>query len=171
MEAAFRREASFVVSPCCVGKLKFSMAGGTSFSTAPLPQTHRLLPQVLHPRSSWMRALLPSHQEFALLARAADFSHVEDAADASTRQLAVMCKEQVELDRSMAAQEHDYTTHLFKLLLPELSTKNDVIVGVPASAQRSAELLAQLFQRSKTRRKRSVDTINNYEEEQSKGLD
>eukprot|EP00960_Hanusia_phi_P011353 331768-Hanusia_phi.AAC.1 len=88
------------MSGCVAGR-----AGGTSFSTAPLPQTHRLLPQVLHPRSSWMRALLPSHQEFALLARAADFSHVEDAADASTRQLAVMCKEQVELDRSMVCAD------------------------------------------------------------------
>ncbi|GFR40785.1 hypothetical protein Agub_g1400 [Astrephomene gubernaculifera] len=33
LQLAVRRRAAYVVSPCCVGKLKFSLAGGSSFST------------------------------------------------------------------------------------------------------------------------------------------
>ncbi|GLC38916.1 hypothetical protein PLESTM_000795600 [Pleodorina starrii] len=40
MMLAARRRAAYVVSPCCVGKLKFSLAGGSSFS----PTVHTYTP-------------------------------------------------------------------------------------------------------------------------------
>jgi hypothetical protein len=40
----------------------------------------------------------------------------------------------VELDRMMAAREHEYAAEMVKLLQPELTTKSDIIVGVPRAS-------------------------------------
>lgn len=45
--------------------------------------------------------------------------------------MARLSKLHVELDRSEGAKERGYTTLLFKILHPEASTKNDMIVGAP----------------------------------------
>jgi hypothetical protein len=42
-----------------------------------------------------------------------------------------MLQENLELDRAMAAKEAGYCSALLKLLQPELTTKADMIVGVP----------------------------------------
>ncbi|GIL86907.1 hypothetical protein Vretimale_15552 [Volvox reticuliferus] len=42
MQLAVRRHAAYIVSPCCVGKLKFSLAGGSSFS----PVIHSYTPML-----------------------------------------------------------------------------------------------------------------------------
>lgn len=41
---AQQNRAAYIVSPCCVGKLKFSMSGGTSF--APANMTWRWMPRL-----------------------------------------------------------------------------------------------------------------------------
>jgi hypothetical protein len=41
-------------------------------------------------------------------------------------------QENIELDRAMASQEAGFRVQLLKLRQPELTTKSDVIVGVPA---------------------------------------
>lgn len=41
---------------------------------------------------------------------------------------------QVELDRTLAAQERGYRTFLFKLLQPQLTAKNDLLVGAHVSS-------------------------------------
>ena len=41
---------------------------------------------------------------------------------------------QVELDRTLAAQERGYRTFLFKLLRPHLTAKNDLLVGAEVSS-------------------------------------
>lgn len=38
----------------------------------------------------------------------------------------------VELDRAMACEERGYKTALFKLIQPQLSAKNDLLIGAPA---------------------------------------
>jgi hypothetical protein len=55
-------------------------------------------------------------------------------------------QENLELDRATAAEEARYSTALMKLLHPELTTKTDIIVGVPeeccySEAQASKEQL------------------------------
>jgi hypothetical protein len=84
MEAAFAARAAFASCPCCVGKLKFSLSGGTSFSAAPLPASQRAVPAVEHPRSRWLRESLPDPRAaFACIARAADIAHAEESSAAS----------------------------------------------------------------------------------------
>ena len=76
MESAYLNKAAYIMCPCCVGKLKFSLAGGTSKSNEPVPDAVRVVPAVTHPRSSWFQQVLPSPRaNFAMLARAADVSH------------------------------------------------------------------------------------------------
>jgi hypothetical protein len=85
MEAAFAARAAFASCPCCVGKLKFSLSGGTSFSAAPLPAVQRAVPAVEHPRSRWLRESLPDPRAaFACIARAADIAHAEESPAASS---------------------------------------------------------------------------------------
>ena len=103
-----RNGAHFAVSPCCIGKLKFSVKGGNSFGnenmdwgagaagavtsleTATKQQQdtlitdtvtdHVLCPPVTitHPRSEWMRVQLSGEYDFAVLAAAADTGHAGD---------------------------------------------------------------------------------------------
>jgi hypothetical protein len=91
---AQRAQAIFVVSPCCIGKLKYSIAkadavGSGSTNTSadaadtsaaanqPLMQAEAHeqagVPQPLHPRSSFMRERMGG-SEFALLVQFADFA-------------------------------------------------------------------------------------------------
>ena len=61
-EQALRLGAAYVLSPCCIGKLAFSLAGGTSFGAgrgaygdaARVAAT--AVPAIAHPRSAWMAA-------------------------------------------------------------------------------------------------------------------
>jgi hypothetical protein len=65
-ELALRLGAAYLVSPCCIGKLSFSMRGGTSFSTGARPwagggsdaaaaaDAARYV--ISHPRSQWLAA-------------------------------------------------------------------------------------------------------------------
>eukprot|EP00892_Ulva_mutabilis_P001002 jgi/Ulvmu1/10902/UM007_0079.1 len=181
---AHRCRAAFIVSPCCVGKLKFSAGIGAVHSTqhghavglpsgggargaaaapdacgplaaatpcasataddpaaptapaAAAPPAAAAAPAgapcnglpLRHPRSDWMLRALPHPAQFTTLARAADISHVESHAAPA---LAVAAKANIELDRAMAAAEAGYHVQLVKLRSPELTTKSDIIVGVP----------------------------------------
>jgi hypothetical protein len=65
---------------------------------------------------------------FAVLAQAADYSHVEDH---GYPELAAVAKSVVELDRQLGMVESGYSTSLVRLLQPELTSKSDVLVGAP----------------------------------------
>lgn len=81
MESALRSSAAYIMCPCCVGKLKFSIEGGTSKSVVPASGASRVLPHVTHPRSNFFLQALPTPQaSFAMIARAADVSHAPTAA-------------------------------------------------------------------------------------------
>lgn len=147
--------ADFVVSPCCIGKLKFSLAGGSSFSatnadwTAPPPPPPAAFsafsapgavlcppaPAITHPRSKWMAAQLPGPAAFAQLAAAADTGHAAgDAATAcAVNHLGRRAKTQVELDRAEAAREAGYAVATLAVIRAHAAPPNkaDLIVGVP----------------------------------------
>jgi len=74
---AQRARAIFVVSPCCIGKLKYSiaMAEAASGVAADAGEAHGGpgVAQPIHPRSSFMRDRMGG-SEFALLVQCADFA-------------------------------------------------------------------------------------------------
>ena len=92
IEHARRAGAAFLVCPCCIGKLRFGIAGGSSFSAQmrELPSLRKQretepaaddadaaqLPPLTHPRSQWMAA--------ALRAAAADSSSGGGEGDAAS---------------------------------------------------------------------------------------
>lgn len=106
---AQRLRAAFIVSPCCVGKLKFATPGGqqpcrcdaacwrcqpTHASAKPHALEHAQLggcsveARLHYPRSRWLMAAVRHQRDYNRLARAADFSHIEghshpDAAQAA----------------------------------------------------------------------------------------
>jgi hypothetical protein len=186
-----RCKAAYVMCPCCVGKIKFSMhdlalkkekkkmmmmmkgegegdgdgeegkdgqgegvSGCLKEQKEPLQQTAVSsssssssevgkggtvtaiqcdgLPELTHPRSNWLRSLLPADgggaQKFAELVQVADHS-LYDFNDPES-DWKRKCKTILEVDRNEAAREHGYTVQMFKLIEEQASPKNDVIVGV-----------------------------------------
>lgn len=109
LDKCLANEASYVMAPCCVGKVKHSSLG--------------------YPRSDRVQELV-SREEYKVLAKAADFGHDTDA-------LALNCinekrrlsKTFVELDRNLRAIENGYTTRLLKMIPASATPKNDIILG------------------------------------------
>ena len=151
MAQASLRRAAFAVCPCCLGKLRFGLSGGSSFSAnlrdlpslAPGPHADAPLPAPEHPRSAWMRAALPAGAAaFAALAKAADVSHGEadeaaaqaagfgEAATAAAR----AAKVNVEMDRAEGARDQGYVVATLKLFDAAATAKNDLLVGAPRDA-------------------------------------
>ena len=149
---AIRNRASFAMCPCCVGKLKFSLEGGSSFSakhkkykdfreTASDSQGENgvgkalILGELQHPRSEWMRKTV-TENDFALIAKAGDISHGCEEIHLGQEnhgfaEIARTCKANIEFDRSMHARENDYDTGLFHLINAGQTAKAEIIVGVP----------------------------------------
>ena len=148
------RRCAFAVCPCCIGKLRFGLAGGSSFSAhvrvlpslAPGLSAEAALPAPEHPRSAWMRRALPAGEDgaarraaFAALAAAADVSHGEAAEQAA--QAAGFCKAataaaraaklNIELDRAEGARDSGYAVATLKLFDAAATAKNDLLVGAP----------------------------------------
>ena len=148
------RRCAFAICPCCIGKLRFGLAGGSSFSAhvrdlpslAPGLNAEDALPAPEHPRSAWMRRALPSGDDgaarraaFAALAAAADVSHGEAAEQAA--QAAGFCeaataaaraaKLNIELDRAEGARDSGYAVATLKLFDAAATAKNDLLVGAP----------------------------------------
>lgn len=100
--------ASFVIIPCCVGKLKY--------------ETSEL------PRSLFMRKYF-THEEFLELSRAGD--HSEADFDEVLTDWKRNCKILLEIDRLAYSKESRSDYHLFlgKLYPLECSTKNDILLG------------------------------------------
>jgi len=138
------RKAAFALCPCCVGKLKFSLEGGSSFSS--VFKSYKHLPAneseadlaLSHPRSEWMRRVV-SKEGFALIAKAGDISHGAEQDNHGQNHgydsLARVCKANVEYDRCQSAQESGYNVGLFKLINAGSTAKAELITGVPATWQ------------------------------------
>ena len=152
------RGAAFAVSPCCVGKLKFSLAGGNSFceknsdwtakgteKSASSEDTKLLCVSVTHPRSRWLFDQLSrgggagsssgggAAEPFAALAAAADTGHGDGAGADRVTALGREAKKHVELDRAQAAREAGYEVVTLSLVRGDDAppNKNHVLVGAP----------------------------------------
>ena len=152
------RGASFAVSPCCVGKLKFSLAGGNSFGEMnrdwttkgayrSAEETHGggLCVSITHPRSRWLFDQLANRADagsgpgggaaepFAALAAAADTGHGDGAGADRITALGREAKKHVELDRAQAAREAGYEVVTLSLVRGDDAppNKNHVLVGAP----------------------------------------
>jgi tRNA G46 methylase TrmB len=124
ISTAVALQVPFVVCPCCVGKLKDGEGG---------------------PRSSWLKEMSVTRDEFLGLAATAD--HVE--ADSSEYQVN-LAKVVVELDRSYCASERGYEVLMGKLHPLDSSPKNDVLIGAPPGSTWS-NLVPTLRARSEIR--------------------
>lgn len=93
------------------------------------------------PGAAWPPALPVAaaqvQQQYEALARAADYSHRDLAAAGSSSSYshtAVLAKSNLELDRAQAMAEEGYATAMVRLLQPSLTSKVEVLVGVPHEA-------------------------------------
>ena len=140
---AVKNRAAFVVCPCCVGKLKFSIEGGSSFHRVYTlwpglsDQTNgnsngnespgEGLGAVEHPRSQWMRGKI-SKDEFGVLAKSGDISQMQGHGYAKICELS---KANLEFDRAAAARESKYSTGMYRLIDGKDDPKSQLIVGAP----------------------------------------
>ena len=143
MQAVHHR-AAYLACPCCIGKLKFSMQGGSSFS-----KTHKkywnhanderpshIPERVTHPRSEWMRKFIDT-DTFLTIAKAGDISHGEDQAHVKQQQnhwyeeIARHCKLNIEFDRNKYAEENNYRTKLYSLSSAKQLAKSHLLIGLP----------------------------------------
>jgi len=147
MIKAIDRQAVYVASPCCIGKLQSSLyeapqegvpsAGPQRQGGVGLIQLSKrgLSPSLTHPRSSWMRSHV-SRAEFNTLASAADYSGHTGVSgyDPQTLEGRVprFAKSALEADRNAASREFGYKTKLMKLLYPQACVRNDLLIGYPS---------------------------------------
>ncbi|TYZ69482.1 hypothetical protein PybrP1_007371 [[Pythium] brassicae (nom. inval.)] len=114
LQKCLGERAAYVLAPCCVGKVKQSA--------------------LEYPRSLALRSRL-SRVEYEVLAKAADFGHVNSAlslSDVNRRRR--RCKSALESDRNRRAQEAQYRTFMFVMHPHDATPKNDILVGLPARA-------------------------------------
>ncbi|GMH38781.1 hypothetical protein BSKO_06665 [Bryopsis sp. KO-2023] len=160
MMKAVQMRAAYLVSPCCVGKLKFSLTGGSSFHMSKCrysatEQAHQSDyinleslsesikeismesdPQVVtHPRSAWMTDQLTEPvQQFQAMAKMGDYFHSKDSKHGEASNLwnaASLCKLHIEIDRNQAAKEAGYMVELIKTIHCDQMAKKDLLMGVP----------------------------------------
>ena len=124
LEACIRARARFVLSPCCVGKMR---SGRRQWSDKTKREAEEDRGTVLYPRSAVMRNLV-TPDAFDLLASAGDYSEVitDGTARAAPRRMA---KSLLEHDRCVWAQEKGYQTRLCRMEPLLASPKNDIILG------------------------------------------
>lgn len=112
MQKCLNERAAYVLAPCCVGKIKLSA--------------------LEYPRSQALSAEL-SRTEYEVLAKAADFGHMNSAMSHSEINMRRRrCKSVLESDRNMRAQEAQYATRMFVMHPHDATPKNDILVGIPA---------------------------------------
>jgi hypothetical protein len=125
MQLAVSRCAAFVITPCCVGKIKNKVRRDAA-GDAP--------DQLQYPRSNAFRSFV-GISDYLHIARAADYTHGLDSSDAnaSISEERRRCKSLVEHDRLLFAKESDYLTAMVEMVPPSCTPKNDILVGVPVS--------------------------------------
>lgn len=156
---ALLAKVPFVVSPCCIGKIKFGDGTGTVADASEAPSAActvcgyectwqeglvgdtpaaKMVRGSGLPRSAFVRKLV-STDEFLKVVRRADSDHAggnisqaEGAEESKIRDHAARCKALVEIDRCLfAAEVGGYRVALLKLTGHEHFAKSDLMVGVP----------------------------------------
>ena len=124
LEQALRLRCSYVLVPCCVGKLR--LAAAAPFAADPAPR---------QARSALLRGLVDS-ERYLQLAAFADHDGAAAAAEAGD-ELVNRGKRLLERDRNARAEEEGWRTAIAQLSPAAASTKRDVLVGI-ARAKRFA---------------------------------
>jgi SAM-dependent methyltransferase len=168
MEAAVRNELPFAISPCCIGKLSTERSKSNSNinnNRISKPNHGRMPPkqsfttsadrsgapsEVSYPRSDWLKTILPSRDEYKLLASAADYGvggscdEAVDTAELERRRRCRLSKKIIELDRLRWAKEHGYFVRLLEMpRIGPLYPKRELLLGAREGSP-AAEKLLQL---------------------------
>lgn len=146
---AERCRAAYIVCPCCVGKLKHrKVVAEANVAGEPVNKDGDYIscvscdniPGITHPRSEWLHRELGADGEmwFSLMAKTGDISHGQAHSGGNfnpvNEEVARMCKCHLEVDRNCRMQEVGYHTVLTQLLHSELTSKGDMLAGVPEEA-------------------------------------
>mmetsp|Transcript_51430 Transcript_51430/g.101936 ORF Transcript_51430/g.101936 Transcript_51430/m.101936 type:complete len:541 (-) Transcript_51430:194-1816(-) len=149
-ELCIKAQAAYVMSPCCVGKLRSSRKAGVTRRGGLTPHSSLLhaakaekqsshaekneqptdASEISYPRSKTFARVL-SNAEWATIARAADFGHREYTDYSKPQRRRRLAKSFVEHDRQLRAEEAGYTTHTSVMVPRTCTPKNDVIAGWP----------------------------------------
>jgi hypothetical protein len=106
LDKCIEKQASFLLCPCCVGKISPSVRNCT------------------YPRSTAFKTVL-SEAEYLSVAKAGDFGESETESGGPKR----LCKSLIEWDRLLSVQEHGYRTRFLRMDPLSCSPKNDIILG------------------------------------------
>jgi hypothetical protein len=106
--------------------------------------------EVSYPRSDWLKTILPSRDEYKLLASAADYGvggscdEAVDTAELERRRRCRLSKKIIELDRLRWAKEHGYFVRLLEMpRIGPLYPKRELLLGAREGSP-AAEKLLQL---------------------------
>mmetsp|Transcript_711 Transcript_711/g.1394 ORF Transcript_711/g.1394 Transcript_711/m.1394 type:complete len:259 (+) Transcript_711:764-1540(+) len=144
LDLCIAARAAYIMAPCCVGKIRATRKAGVTrrqrFAPCGMaaPKNARSLKEeqpsdaglVRYPRSERIGAVL-NVDEWATVARAADFSERDDMKFTLQMRKRRICKAFVEHDRNLLAQEAGYRTHTSVFRPRTCTPKNDVISGWP----------------------------------------
>ena len=161
LDKCIQANASFVIAPCCVGKVaKAQFAGGKSTSSVKkydqsCLDNNSLLHTSLQgftggndnichicPRSEAFTKMFTAEaisKEWGRVIKAADYGGHSTVDSNSIKNekndfgIRRMCKAIVEHDRIMHANEHNYQTLLLKMTPTTATPKNDIIIGWPTT--------------------------------------
>ena len=118
--------AAFVLTPCCVGKIKHAVNRAMT-NRARDAEHPSLAHGVQYPRSRWLRGRMHDASLYLDLIRLGDHNH--QASEAGGNYAASASRRLFDADRLAAAAEAGYTTECGKLWPETASAKNDVLVG------------------------------------------
>jgi len=133
MAKCLLHKAAFLVTPCCLGKIKFDVNSHLSADEGDAAADESLI----YPRSAWLRDHL-SPDEYLEITRlgdnagaVADAEVAEDGKSEKTWQLCLKGKALLDADRLELAREHGYETELGRLgSKSECGPKSDVLCGL-----------------------------------------
>lgn len=120
MERCFEMRASFVLVPCCVGKIASVVEQQLKHGGDDAHRADGFT--VTYPRSEWLKARMETEM-YLNCTRSADFSE-----KVGTRR-GQMSKQLIDIDRAKSAQERGYAVSVGRLEPVECSRKHDIIVG------------------------------------------
>ena len=125
LDMCLKSRASFVVCPCCIGKISFMHH---------LPRSKTVL-AALSSSSLSSSSSSSSSAHWKSLLKAADFGHAEQKWYTPRNRDRRVCKSIVEEDRRLHCEERGFHTELLIMTPTSASPKNDILVGWPRKGQ------------------------------------
>ena len=150
MAAAMQYNLPFVVSPCCIGKITTERTSAGKMPSLTSAQRSAAPQAVTYPRSAWLRTVLPSEDDYKMLASAADYGvgnsscNEVDHLEMARRKRCKLSKKIIETDRLQWAEENGYCIRLLEMpRIGPLYPKRELLLGAKEGS-REASILRQL---------------------------